>query len=55
MQKKTVAFSKDASNLFFHILTQCNLSCAHCYVNRAEHGHQMLDLSTIDTWLELFA
>ena len=55
MQKKTVAFSKDASNLFFHILTQCNLSCAHCYVNKAEHGHPKLDLDTIKAWLELFA
>ncbi len=54
MQKKTVAFSKDASNLFFHILTQCNLSCAHCYVNKEEHGHQMLDLPTIEAWLDLF-
>ena len=55
MQKKTVAFSKDASNLFFHILTQCNLSCAHCYVNKAEHGHHKLDLETIKAWLDLFA
>ncbi len=55
LDKHTVAFSKDSSNLFFHILTQCNLSCKHCYINKAQHGNAMLDIETIRTWLGLFA
>ena len=55
MQNKTVAFSKDASNLFFHILTQCNLSCSHCYINPDQHGRQTLSIDTIRHWLGLFA
>ena len=55
MQKKTVAFSKNSSNLFFHILTQCNLSCAHCYINPDQHGRQALSIDTIRRWLGLFA
>ncbi len=54
MKHRTVAFSKDACNLFFHILTQCNLCCAHCYINKKEHGHSRLDLSTIKKWLAIF-
>ncbi|MFH1153606.1 MAG: hypothetical protein V1793_07310 [Pseudomonadota bacterium] len=38
MPRQTVAFSRDASNLFFHILTGCNLSCSHCYINKTQHG-----------------
>ncbi|HKL01299.1 MAG TPA: radical SAM protein [Desulfotignum sp.] len=55
MQKKTVAFSKDASNLFFHILTRCNLSCSHCYINPDQHGNNTLSIDTIQRWLGLFA
>ncbi len=55
MQKQTVAFSKESSNLFFHILTKCNLSCAHCYINRAQHGETTLPIETINAWLKLFA
>lgn len=55
MQKRTVAFSKDSSNLFFHILTKCNLSCRHCYINREEHGETTLSMETIRQWLGLFA
>jgi len=53
--KKTVSFSKHACNVFFHILTSCNLSCAHCYINRQQHGDQTLPLATIETWLRVFA
>jgi len=53
--KKTVSFSKNACNVFFHILTSCNLSCAHCYINREQHGDQTLPLATIETWLRVFA
>lgn len=52
--KKTVAFSKDATNVFFHILTQCNLKCKHCYINPKHHGENKLSLAAIDTWLKLF-
>ena len=52
---KTVSFSKHATNLFFHILTQCNLKCRHCYINPAQHGKNILPLSTITAWLEAFS
>lgn len=55
MQKKTVAFSKNSSNLFFHILTKCNLACSHCYINKEQHGENTLDIKTIKEWLALFA
>ncbi|MFO7496954.1 MAG: radical SAM protein, partial [Desulfobacterales bacterium] len=53
--KRTVAFSKNATNLFFHILTRCNLRCRHCYINPAQHGRESLSLATINRWLALFA
>jgi len=53
--KKTVAFSKNATNVFFHILTQCNLKCNHCYINPKQHGEQALPIETIAAWLALFA
>ena len=52
--KKTVAFTKDATNIFFHILTQCNLKCKHCYINPTHHGENKLPLTTINRWLALF-
>lgn len=51
LMKKTVSFSKNAANLFFHILTRCNLKCTHCYINPAQHGDRTLSLETIETWL----
>ena len=53
--RKTVAFSKNASNLFFHILTKCNLRCRHCYINPEQQGKENLPLATIKTWLDQFA
>lgn len=50
---KTVAFAKDTANVFFHILTQCNLDCRHCYINPRQHGTQKLSLERIQTWLEI--
>ncbi|MFZ2040362.1 MAG: radical SAM protein, partial [Desulfobacterales bacterium] len=44
--KRTVAFSKNATNLFFHVLTRCNLRCRHCYINPAQHGRETLPLAT---------
>ncbi len=55
MEKKSVAFSRNASNLFFHILTKCNLSCRHCYINKTQHGGTTLDIGTITQWLYLFS
>lgn len=49
--KKTVSFSKNAVNIFFHILTRCNLTCAHCYINHKQHGKRTLPLPTIEKWL----
>lgn len=51
---KTVAFSKNSVNVFFHILTQCNLKCSHCYINFDQHGQKTLSLDTISAWLSLF-
>ena len=53
--RKTVAFSKNSSNLFFHILTQCNLRCRHCYINPQQQGEKKLPLDTIKAWLDEFA
>ncbi len=53
--KKTVSFSRNATNVFFHILTKCNLNCSHCYINQKQHGETILPLSTIEAWLELFS
>jgi MoaA/NifB/PqqE/SkfB family radical SAM enzyme len=48
---RTVAFSRQSANIFFHLLTQCNLSCKHCYINPAQHGRRILGLTTIRRWL----
>ena len=53
--KKTVAFSKNAANLFFHLLTRCNLKCKHCYINVKQHGQNTLTLETIEAWLKVLA
>ncbi|MFZ5564330.1 MAG: radical SAM protein [Thermodesulfobacteriota bacterium] len=52
--RKTVSFSRDTVNVFFHILTRCNLACAHCYINPAQHGGNTLALDTICRWLDAF-
>jgi MoaA/NifB/PqqE/SkfB family radical SAM enzyme len=51
----TVRFSKNATNVFFHILTQCNLQCRHCYINPEQHGTQRLAIATIAAWLAEFS
>jgi MoaA/NifB/PqqE/SkfB family radical SAM enzyme len=53
--RKTVAFSKKSANLFFHILTKCNLSCRHCYINPEQQGETNVPLKTIKAWLEAFS
>lgn len=49
--KKTVSFLRDSMNIFFHILTSCNLSCSHCYINKEQHGYDMMPTSVIEEWL----
>ena len=50
--RKTVAFARDRANVFFHILTQCNLKCHHCYINPKQHGSQHLSFRRIESWLK---
>ncbi len=52
---RTVRFSPGERNVFFHILTGCNLKCSHCYINPKQHGSKMLELDTILSWLQCFA
>ncbi len=51
---RTVAFTRNATNVFFHILTACNLTCRHCYINPSQHGTATLDIDTIAAWLAAF-
>ncbi len=53
--RETVSFSKDACNIFFHILTRCNLHCRHCYINPQQHGSQTLSPAQIEKWLDAFS
>ncbi len=52
---QTVGFRAGERNVFFHILTACNLSCGHCYINHDQHGTTTLSRERIEIWLELFA
>ncbi|MDD2465111.1 MAG: radical SAM protein [Desulfobulbus sp.] len=54
-QARTVGFQAGERNVFFHLLTACNLACRHCYINPKEHGTATLPRETILTWLQLFA
>ena len=54
-QARTVGFQPGERNVFFHLLTACNLRCRHCYINPAEHGTATLPLATVQRWLKLFA
>jgi Fe-coproporphyrin III synthase len=54
LMPQTVSFSKNAVNVFFHILTRCNLKCRHCYINPAQHGDRTLAFETIAAWLQAF-
>ncbi len=49
-----MAFSKNAVNVFFHILTRCNLKCRHCYINPEQHGKDTLEIASIRSWLDAF-
>lgn len=52
---RTVGFRRGERNVFFHILTACNLRCRHCYINTEQHGTEMLDKERLAEWLNLFA
>ncbi len=52
---KTVGFKPGERNIFFHILTACNLSCRHCYINKAQHGTETLTKEQLEQWMTLFA
>ena len=52
---RTVGFKAGERNVFLHLLTACNLSCRHCYINPSQHGTSTLPLATVLSWLRLFA
>ncbi len=52
---RTTGFKHGERNVFFHILTACNLSCSHCYINKIQHGSLTLPTETIEKWLALFS
>ncbi len=49
-----MAFKPNERNIFFHILTACNLSCEHCYINVEQHGKETVSRETMKEWLSLF-
>lgn len=51
---RTIGFKSGERNVFFHILTACNLSCKHCYINPSQHGSNILSKETVFSWLDLF-
>jgi len=51
---QTVGFFSGERNIFLHLLTACNLSCAHCYINPREHGSTMLSRNQMEAWIRLF-
>jgi len=51
---RTVGFVAGERNIFLHILTACNLSCAHCYINPREHGSTMISREQMEAWIRLF-
>ncbi len=55
LHARTVDFKPGERNVFFHLLTACNLSCQHCYINTSQHGTATLPLETVLKWLKLFA
>ncbi|HBH31986.1 MAG TPA: radical SAM protein, partial [Desulfofustis sp.] len=52
---RTVQFAAGERNVFMHILTACNLSCKHCYINPDQHGTKMLSRERLASWIKLFA
>ncbi len=54
IQPTTLEFKAGERNIFFHLLTACNLSCCHCYINPVQHGNTMVSKETMARWLGLF-
>ena len=54
MKPTTLEFKPQERNIFFHLLTGCNLSCKHCYINYDQHGKETVSRSTMEEWLKLF-
>ncbi|MCI5147462.1 MAG: radical SAM protein, partial [Candidatus Electrothrix sp. AR3] len=52
---RTVDFKPGERNVFFHLLTGCNLACRHCYINPTQHGTKCLSKKRVIKWLQLFA
>ena len=52
--ERTVYFAPGERNIFFHILTACNLSCRHCYIRPDQHGNQAVDRQAMLAWLKMF-
>ncbi len=52
---RTLYFKPDERNIFLHLLTACNLSCRHCYINPAQHGSGVISRSRMEEWLTLLA
>jgi MoaA/NifB/PqqE/SkfB family radical SAM enzyme len=55
MTSATVQFKQRAANVFFHVLTRCNLRCRHCYINPEQHGRKRLPVDRIERWLGVLA
>jgi Fe-coproporphyrin III synthase len=55
MVSSTVEFKRQTANVFFHVLTRCNLRCRHCYINPEQHGRKRLPIERIERWLGVFA
>jgi MoaA/NifB/PqqE/SkfB family radical SAM enzyme len=51
--KPTIQFKRNTRSVFFHITTQCNLSCKHCYIDPEKHGAGEVPLESIIKWLDL--
>jgi len=51
---RTIHFKPHERNIFFHLLTACNLACRHCYINPAQHGTGTVSRQTMEDWLRLF-
>lgn len=54
MKPTTIEFKPQERNIFFHLLTGCNLSCKHCYINYDQHGKDTVSRETMEEWLKLF-
>ncbi len=54
LKPTTLQFKARERNVFFHLLTACNLACRHCYINTSQHGSETVSRETMEEWLKLF-